>query len=361
MPRHRGVASMFRIFLFVLLLPFAAHAAPWPGEAEGDWTIANYVFASGETLPELRLHYTTLGTPSRNQAGDIDNAVLLLHGTSGTGRNWLVPSFANEMFGPGQPLDLARYYVILPDGIGRGGSSKPSDGLRTRFPHYRYRDMVQSEYRLLTKHLGIRHLRLVLGASMGGMQSWMWAGMYPDFMDVAVPMASQPIRISGRNWISRRVAIEAIRNDPGWHGGDYTTPPTQWIVTAPAGRLGTANVAALQQQAPDIAAGDALYAQMLAEARRADANDALYSTEAVMDYAPEDLLAKIHARVLAINSADDNVNPPELGVTEAAIAKIPGAAAFRIPASATTRGHYTYEQAALWKAQLAPLLASPSH
>ncbi len=347
---------MIRILMLVLLLPLAAHAAPWPGQTEGDWTIADYRFASGETLSELKLHYTTLGTPKRDAAGEIVNAALLLHGTSGTGRNWLIPSFADEMFGPGQPLDLAQWYVVLPDGVGRGGSSKPSDGLRTKFPHYRYHDMVQSEYRLLTEHLGIHHVRLVLGASMGGMQSWMWAGMYPDFMDVAVPMASQPIRISGRNWINRRITIEAIRNDPDWHDGNYTTPPTHWVVTAPAGRLGTANVAALQEQAPDVEAGDKLYRQLVAEARKGDANDALYSTEAVMDYAPEDLLSKIRAKVLAINSADDNVNPPELGVTEAAIARIPGAQYYRVPASATTRGHYTYEQAALWKAQLVAVL-----
>ena len=337
----------------LLLLALPAQAAPpWPGQAEGDWTIRDYRFADGEALPELRLHYMTLGRPERNASGAITNAVLLLHGTSGTGRNWLAPSFADEMFGPGQPLDLARFYVILPDGIGRGGSSKPSDGLRTRFPHYRYADIVDTEHRLVTEHLGVTHLLLVLGASMGGMQTWMWAGLYPGLMDVAVPMASQPIRISGRNWLNRRIAIDAIRNDPDWHGGNYTDPPTHWIVTAPAGRLGTSNVLDLQRTAPDVAAGDALYAKMVAAAKQLDANDALYSTEAVMDYAPEPLLPHITAHVVAINSADDQVNPPELHVMEPAIAEIPGARYVLIPASPDTRGHYTYEQAALWKSSL---------
>ena len=334
------------------LLATAPARAQWPGQAEGDWVVRDYRFASGEVLPELRLHYMTLGRAERDAAGAVTNAVLLLHGTSGTGRQWLVPSFADEMFGPGQPLDLARHYVILPDGIGRGGSSKPSDGLRMRFPRYRYADIVDSEYRLVTEHLGVSHLRLVLGASMGGMQAWLWAGSYPGLMDVVVPMASQPVRMSGRNWLNRRIAIEAIRADPGWQGGDYTVPPTQWVVTAPAGRLGTANVRALQSAAPDVAAGDALYARMVADARRLDANDALYSTEAVMDYAPEPLLPRIRARVLAINSADDQVNPAELGVMEPAIAAIPGARYLLVPGSAATRGHYTYEQAALWKAAL---------
>lgn len=346
--------------LVALLAPAFARTAqaapPWPGQAEGDWLLRDYAFASGESLPELRLHYTTLGTPRRDAAGAVTNAALLLHGTSGTGKNWLVSSFAEEMFGPGQPLDLAEWYVILPDGIGRGGSSKPSDGLRTRFPHYRYADIVQTEYRLVTEHLGVWHLRLVLGASMGGMQTWMWAGMYPGLMDVAVPMASQPVRISGRNWISRRVAIEAIRNDPGWQDGNYTVPPTQWVVTAPAGRLLTMNTLALQAEAPSAEQGDAVYRRMVADARRADANDALYSTEAVMDYAPEPLLPRIRARLLAINSADDGVNPAELGVTERAVAAIPGAGYVLIPASAGTRGHYTYEQAALWKQYMAALL-----
>lgn len=227
-----------------------------------------------------------IGVPHRNEAGEMDNAVLLLHGTSGTGKNWLLPSLADELFGPGQPLDAERYFIVMPDGIGRGGSSKPSDGLRARFPHYRYRDIIASQHRLLTEHLGIGHLRLVLGSSMGGMQCWMWGGMYPGFMDALVPIASQPVEISGRNWISRRIAIEAIRNDPGWNEGNYTTKPVHYIRTAPFASLMTENVVRLQEMGSTREAADALYRQWVANVAKGDANDQLYATEAVMDYDP---------------------------------------------------------------------------
>jgi homoserine O-acetyltransferase len=348
----RRVLYLAALALPLLLAPGARAAASWPGQTEADWVLHDYRFADGETLAALTLHYTTLGTPRRDSAGRIVNAALLLHGTGGTGKNWLQPSFADEMFGPGQPLDLAQWYVVLPDGIGRGGSSKPSDGLRMRFPHYRYQDMVELQHRLLTEHLGVAHLRLLLGGSMGGMQVWMWAGLYPDQMDLAVPLASQPSRISGRNWLNRRIAIEAIRNDPGWNGGDYQTPPTQWLVTQPAGRLTSASPLVMQEQAPDLASADALYRKLIEDARKQDANDVLYATEAVMDYAPEPLLPRIRARLLAINSADDGVNPPELGVTAREVAKIPGARFVLIPIGPATRGHLTYEQAAVWKAEL---------
>ncbi|MCW5736007.1 MAG: alpha/beta fold hydrolase [Enhydrobacter sp.] len=328
----------------------------WPHHREGDFVLGDYVFASGETLPELKLHYTTIGTPSRNAAGEIDNAVLLLHGTSGTGRNWLLPSLADELFGAGQPLDASRYYLVMPDGIGRGGSSKPSDGLRARFPRYRYRDIVASQYRLLTEHLGIRHLRLVLGSSMGGMHCWMWGGLYPGFMDALVPIASQPVEISGGNWISRRIAIEAIRNDPGWNEGNYTTKPTHYIRTAPFASLMTESVVRLQEMGSTREAADALYRQWVANVARGDANDQLYATEAVMDYDPAPLLGKITARLLAINFADDAVNPPELGVVEPAIRQIPGARFVLVPASAETHGHFTHLQAAIWKPLLAAFL-----
>lgn len=341
---------MMRILLLLcLLLPLAARAeTTWPGQTETDTILPSFTFDDGEILAQLKLHALTIGTPHRNAAGEIDNAILILHGTSGTSRNWLIPSFADEMFAPGKPMDASRFFIVLPDGIGRGGSAKPSDGLKMAFPHYRYADMVRATYRQLTEGLGIHHLRLVLGASMGGMQTWMWAGMYPDFMDVAVPIASQPARISGRNWISRRVAIEAIRNDPGWHDGNYTTPPTQWIITAPLGRLTTDNVQALAQTAPDTTSGDKLYRQMMDNARRLDARDSVYATEAVMDYAPEPLLPHIKARILAINSADDDVNPPSLNTTAPVIARLRGSQFLLIPADLTTRGHYTYEQAAKW-------------
>lgn len=330
----------------------------WPNQREGDVVLKDYVFTSGETLPELKLHYTTLGTPNRNAAGETDNAVLLLHGTSGTGKNWLLPSLADELFGAGQPLDATRHYIVMPDGIGRGGSSKPSDGLRARFPHYRYRDIIASQHRMLTEHLGIGHLRLVLGSSMGGMHCWMWGGMYPGFMDALVPIASQPVEISGRNWISRRIAIEAIRNDPGWNEGNYTTKPTHYIRTAPFASLMTESVVRLQEMGSTREAADALYRQWVANVARGDANDQLYATEAVMDYDPAPLLGKITARLLAINFADDAVNPPELGVVEPAIRKIPGAKFVLVPADAGTHGHFTHLQAAIWKPHLAAFLAA---
>ena len=348
---------------YLLLVVLALSATPaiaqtsWPGQTERDTILRDVSFDSGETLDEMRLHAITLGTPHRDTAGKIDNAVLILHGTSGTARQWLAPAFANEIFAPGKPLDVARYYVIMPDGIGRGGSAKPSDGLKMAFPHYRYADMVRATYRQLTEGLGITHLRLVMGASMGGMQTWMWAGMYADFMDAAMPMASQPARISGRNWISRYVAIQAIRNDPGWQDGNYTTPPTQWLWTAPGGRLLTENVAALARDYPTVADGEAYYRKLLEAAKRTDARDSVYATEAVMDYAPEALLPRIKAKLVAINSADDDVNPPALHTVDPAVARIPGARYVLIPADLTTRGHYTYEQADKWSAHLAGLLA----
>jgi homoserine O-acetyltransferase len=348
---------MRRLLMLCLLLASPAMAqTTWPGQAEQDTILKNVTFDSGETMAELKLHALTLGTPARDAAGKITNAVLILHGTSGTGKQWLAPEFANEIFAPGKPLDVAKYYVIIPDNIGRGGSAKPSDGLKMAFPHYRYADMVRLTYRQLTESLGITHLRLVMGASMGGMQSWMWAGMYPDFMDAVMPMASQPVRMSGRNWINRRIAIESIKNDPGWMDGNYTTKPTHWIVTQPAGRLGTSNVRQLQAAAPSVEAGDKLYRAMVENARTADPRDALYATEAVIDYAPEPLLPKIRAKLLAINSADDNVNPPELENVAPAIAAIPGAKFVLLPGDATTRGHYTYEQAAKWSQYLTALL-----
>jgi homoserine O-acetyltransferase len=328
----------------------------WPNQREGDFVIKDFAFASGETLPELKLHYTTLGTPKRNAAGDITNAVLLLHGTSSSGKAWLMPSLANELFASGQPLDASRYFIILPDGIGRAGSSKPSDGLRAKFPHYRYHDIVASEHRLVTEGLGIKHLRLVLGSLMGGMQTWMWGYMYPDLMDGLVPIASQPIEISGRNWIQRRIAIEAIRNDPAWNNGNYDKNPTHFSITAPYSAVQTESVLQIQEMAPTREAGDALYKKLVEEAKKRDANDTLYATEAVMDYNPTPHLGKIKAKLMAINFADDATNPPELGVTEREIKRIPTGKYVLVPASEKTHGHFTHLRAVFWKAHLADFL-----
>ncbi len=286
----------------------AAHAAAqtrWPYYQESDFVIPNYVFRNGERLPELKLHYCTLGTPKRNPASKIINGVLLLQGNTGTGANWLRPSLADELFAPGQPLDAAEYFIIMPDAIGRGGSSKPSDGLKGKFPHYRYHDMVDSGYRLITEGLEVAHLRLVIGSSMGGMHAWMWAEMYPDLMDGVVPISCQPIQISGRNWISRRAAAEAIRHDPEWNDGDYEKNPSHYIWTAAANSLRTESATRIQELAPTRTAADALYEERLAQAARGDANDSLWAIEAIMDYDPEPDLDKITARVLLINAEED--------------------------------------------------------
>jgi homoserine O-acetyltransferase len=342
--------------LLCLAVTPALAQTQWPNEKEDNYILRNFRFASGETTPELRIHYTTLGTPKKNAAGEIVNGVILLHGTSGSSRNWLLPSLADELFKKGQPLDLNEYYVILMDAIGVGGSSKPSDGLKGAFPHYRYHDIVTAEHQLITEHLGIKHLRLVMGSSMGGMQTWMWGYMYPDLMDGLVPLASQPIGISGRNWINRRIRIEAIKNDPGYKNGFYETPPKQWIITAPMGPIGTEADYQIQQLAPTRDAADAFYKKLVEEASKADANNSLYGTESVMDYNPAPHLGKIKAKLLAINSADDEANPPSLHVMEPAIAKIPGAKYVLIPQTNETHGHYTHLRAALWKEHLVAFL-----
>jgi homoserine O-acetyltransferase len=328
----------------------------WPNQREADVVFKDFAFASGERLAELKLHYLTLGAEKRNATGDIVNAVLLLHGTSGTSKNWLQPSLANELFAPGAPLDAEKYFIVIPDGIGRGGSSKPSDGLRMNFPHYRYGDMIGMTHRLLTEHLGVKHLKLVLGTSMGGMHTWLWGEMYPDFMDALAPIASQPIAIGGRNWMYRRIGIEAIRNDPDWNGGNYEKNPTHYVYTAPIGVLMTESPIHFQQVAPGREAMDALYRQMVEQASKQDANNQLYAAEAVMDYDPSKDLEKIKAKLVAINFADDEVNPPELGIMDREIKRIPGARLVMIPASEKTHGHFTYNLAALWKQHLAELM-----
>ncbi len=341
--------------LLAVGFPAMAQTA-WPGQRESDVVLKDFVFTSGEVLAALKIHYITLGTAKRNAAGDIVNGVLLLHGTSGTSKNWLQPTLADELFAPGGPLDAQKYFIVIPDGIGRGGSSKPSDGLRMTFPHYRYADMVVATNRLLTEHLGLKHLRLVLGTSMGGMQAWMWGEMYPGFMDALVPIASQPIAISGRNWMYRRIGIEAIRNDPDWNGGNYEKNPAHYVYAAPISVLMTESAIHFQLLAPSREAMDGLYRQMVEQASKLDANNQLYAIEAVMDYDPSKNLEKIKAKLLAINFADDEVNPPELGVMEREIKRVAGARFALIPASEKTHGHYTYNLATFWKQGLADFI-----
>jgi homoserine O-acetyltransferase/O-succinyltransferase len=330
----------------------------WPNYREADFLVGNYVFRSGESLDQLKLHYRILGTARRGRSGGIVNGVLLLQGNTGTGANWLRPTLGPELFGPGQPLDAAEYFIIMPDAIGRGGSSKPSDGLKGKFPHYRYRDMVETGYRLITEGLGVSHLRLVIGSSMGGMHAWMWAEMYPDLMDGVVPLSCQPVEISGRNWIMRRAAAEAIRHDPDWNNGDYETKPAYYIYTAAANSLRTESATRIQEMAPTLAAADALYEERLAQAAKGDANDALWAIEAIRDYNPEPDLEKIKAKVMLINAAEDEANPPELGTVERAMRRVRHGRYVLIPAGPKTHGHFTHLYAEVWKPYLIEFMGS---
>lgn len=330
----------------------------YPDQRESDFVIKDFRFGSGETLAELRLHFITFGIPERDAAGCITNAILLIHNTTGTGKTWLEPTLGGELFGPGHPLDATKHFIVVPDIIGFGQSSKPSDGLRARFPHYRLRDVVIAQHRLLTEHLGIAHLKLVMGISLGGMLTWMFGEMFPDFMDALVPIASQPGPMSGRNWIQRKINVEAIRNDPEWKNGDYETQPTNWVRVAPLSALMTQSVVRIQEMAPTREKGDALYAQFVERAKKGDANNRLYQIEATMDYDPSPDLERIKARLLAINFADDAINPPELGVLEAGVARVAGARCVTVPASSQTQGHYTSMRAAAWKHHLAEFLTA---
>ena len=338
-------------------MPTTDPAARWPNYQEADYVLPNYRFASGEVLPELRLHYRTMGVPVRDRGGKIVNGVLLLQGNTGTGANWLRPTLADELYGPGQPLDAKKYFFIMQDAIGRGGSSKPSDGLKGNFPHYRYRDMVDSGYRLITEHLGVGHLRLVIGSSMGGMHAWMWAGTYPDLMDGVIPLSCQPVEISGRNWLGRRAAAEAIRHDPDWNGVFYDKPPRHWIYST-AGNFNTESPTRIQEMAPSLAAADALYEKRLADQAKIDANDQLWAIEAIRDYNPEPDLDKIKAKVLLINDAEDHANPPELGTVERAMKRVKHGRYVLIPAGPDTHGHFSHYYAELWKPYLIEFLAT---
>jgi homoserine O-acetyltransferase/O-succinyltransferase len=327
-------------------------------DTEGDFILRDFRFASGETLPELRLHYTTLGTPARDAAGMVRNAVLILHGTGGSGRAFLNEPFGGVLFGPGRLLGADRHYLILPDGIGHGQSSKPSDGMRARFPRYTYADMVQAQYRLVTEGLGVNHLRLVMGTSMGGMHTWLWGETFPRFMDALMPLASLPVAIAGRNRMIRRMVLDAIRLDPDWQGGNYRTQPQRGLRSAIYTLLFMVSVPLQWQlQAPSPAAADEMFDRLVAEyAARLDANDMLYQFDASRDYDPSPGLEQIEAPLLAVNSADDQVNPPELGILEDAIRRVRRGRPVLIPISAETCGHRTHSAAALWQDHLAELL-----
>ncbi len=328
-----------------------AMAAPYPAPQEADFVVPQFRFHSGETIANLKLHYVTLGAPT-------GEPVLVLHGTAGSAASMLNPAFAGELFGPGQPLDARKYFIILPDALGAGASSKPSDGLRAAYPAYTYDDMVLAQYRLVTEGLGLKHLRLVIGNSMGGMHTWLWGVTYPDFMDGLVPMASQPTAMASRNWMLRRMQTELIRRDPAWMGGNYVTqPPSLALATVFYGLATSGGSLAWQAQAPTRERADAIVRERLAAPSSADANDFIYQWESSREYDPEALLGRIRAPVLAINSADDERNPPETLVMERAMKSVSGGRVFLIPASAATRGHGTTGMAAFWKAELAAFLA----
>lgn len=351
---------MLKVFasLSLLLALASAQAADYPAPVEGDFTLKNFQFGSGEKLAELRIHYRTLGKPERDAQGVVKNAVLITHGTGGTGAQFLRPEFAGELFAAGGVLDAKRYYIILTDGIGHGQSSKPSDGLHARFPHYGYNDMVDAQYRLLTEGLGVRHLRLVMGTSMGGMQLWVWGERYPRFMDALMPLASVPTQISGRNRVWRRVVIDAIRNDPEWKGGEYKTQPQSLRTGVQMLYLMGSNTVQRQVQLPTLAAADtALDSYVDSALKTTDATDLMYQLQASLDYDPAPGLEKIEAPLLAVNSADDLINPPELNLLETGIKRVKRGSAVVLPYTDATKGHGSHTIAALWKQYLEQLLA----
>ena len=329
---------------------FTALAADYPAPRQGDWIARDFKFHTGETMPELRLHYTTVGEPT-------GQPVLVLHGTGGSAAAMLTPGFAGELFGPGQPLDASKYYIIIPDSLGHGKSSKPSDGLKTAFPKYDYDDMVDAQYRLIREGLGVKHLRLVIGNSMGGMQTWLWGVKYPDAMDALVPMASQPTEMAARNWMLRRIMLDTIRSDPDYNGGNYTAPPRmmKYAITA-YGIASAGGTLAYQSLAPTAAKADKMVDERLAAPLPPDANDFIYQWDSSHDYNPAAGLERIEATVLADNSADDERNPPETGVTDAALKRVKHGRLYLIPASPETRGHLTTGNAAFYKQPLQELL-----
>ncbi len=354
---QRIILRLIMPLMFLLppggLLP----AADYPAPNIGDYVIRDFHFQSAEVLPELRMHYRTLGTAGRNRQGVVSNAVLILHGTTGNGSNFLRPEFAGELFGAEQLLDATRYYLILPDNLGHGQSSKPSDGLRARFPRYGYRDMIEAQHRLLTEGLKVDHLRLVMGTSMGGMHTWLWGELHPEFMDALMPLASLPTQISGRNRVWRRMIIDAIRTDPEWQNGDYQTQPHGLRLAAEVLYFMSNNPAQRQKEAPTLEQADQHLESSVANAmKNLDANDVLYALESSGDYDPGPALERIKAPLLAVNFADDLINPPELGILEREIKRVKRGKAEVVPMSDQTRGHGTHTLAAIWKERLAELL-----
>ncbi len=366
----RGRLASLLVLVCAALVHAQSQTTPQP--KEGDYVLHDFHFRSGETLPELRLHYATLGTPVRDAHGAVQNAVIILHGTSRSGKVFLNPAFM-ALYGPGQPLDVSRWYVILPDSIGHGKSSKPSDGLHARFPHYDYYDMVEAQFRLVSEGLDVNHLRLVMGVSQGGMHTWLWGELHPDFMDALMPMVSQPVEIAGRNRMWRKTAMDLIRNDPGWNNGEYQTPPPSMVTVARLFAIAVGGPLDLQTRAPTREAADSLLDQVSAvwagggslldpaSATRAyaDANDTLYQLDCSRTYNPEPDLERIQARLIAINAPDDFINPPELGIMNRTIKRVKNGRYVLLPLSG--RGHSSGYDPSLWKNYLEELLQAPTH
>jgi homoserine O-acetyltransferase len=344
------------LFVAVVLFCGTANAADYPKPVEADVVLKDFRFATGETL-DLKVHYRTIGRPRQDKAGNVLNAVLIMHGTTGSGAQFVVDRFAGELFGKGQALDAGRYYLILPDAIGHGKSSKPSDRLRAKFPRYGYEDMIRAQHRLLTEGLEVNHLRLVMGTSMGGMHTWLWGQKYPEFMDALLPLACLPTQISGRNRLWRNLAAGAIRTDPTWKAGDYTAQPNGLRLAAEVMQLMSSSALIRQRQGPTSKEADAAFEKELAGLlARLDANDILYAVESSRDYDPGPGLEKIRAPLLAINFADDLINPPELAILEQEIQRVRKGRAIVIPASNETVGHGTHTKAAVWKEHLEKLM-----
>lgn len=355
--------SLLALLASSLLICTSGFAQQLPKPTEGEFTANNFHFHSGETLPRIRLHYATYGTPTRDASGRVNNAVMVLHGTTGSGKQFVSDRFAGVLFGPGQLLDAGRYFIVLPDSIGHGQSSKPSDGPHMRFPHYTYDDMVAAQHLLLTDGLKVDHLRLLMGTSMGCMHSWVWAENYPDFMDAVMPLACLPVQIAGRNRMMRKMIMDSITSDPAWMNGEYKEPPRLGLRGAlDMFLVMVSSPLQWQKDYPTRDKADAFVDRFIQnEIDKMDANDTLYAFDASRDYDPSPKLDQIRAHVMFVNSADDQINPPELGIAEREIKKVRNGRFVLLPISDQTRGHGTHTLAAVWKQYLAELLTESAH
>jgi len=358
----------FRLTVLTLALTIIcppAFAADYPAPKEGTFMVKDYRFKSGERMAEIKMHYYTLGTPQKDAQGNVTNAVLILHGTGGTGKQFLTANFGGVLFVPGGILDAAKYFIVLPDNVGHGGSSKPSDGMHMRFPHYEYDDMIELQYLMLTQGLGIGHMRLIMGTSMGGMHTWLWGEQHPDFMDALMPLASQPVEIAGRNRMTRKMIMDAIRTDPEWNNGEYTRPVHGMAAALDVLLLMGSAPLRMQKELPTREKADVYLDNFVADrGKTTDANDMLYYFDASRNYNPEPRLEKITAPLTAVNSADDMINPPELKIIDADIQRVKQGRYILLPITDQTRGHGTHSWPAIWQQHLAELLrrsGQPNH